>query len=805
MRQIHILLVLCVAAVLAPAGAAQTADLYDVETVRDFKLTFSQPNWWNDLWINYQTETMMEADLEVDGTLYPSVGIRFKGNSSASHVWPAEKMPFKIHTDEYVPDQDLYGYDNINLGNSYRDPTFVREVAVYEVLRRFMPAPQANYVRLWLNGQYWGIYINVQQIDGDFIDEWYSDEDGNRYKAVHGSLEWLGSNPVTYQAEYELHSDGNGNEWTDLIDMIDELNNGNPQAFDVNLEPVLNIDQALRYLAACNLLGNLDSYLSPGHNYYLYTHYDRFDILPWDWNMCFAQFRKGSGGGNLTITQIQELDPYYGMNSQHPLIEELLSSNSAEGPERYMAHHRALFAAEFDWAVMEPRILSLQTLIEQDIINDPKRLYSLQHFYDNVYQDVTTTGTDVFLSAGLKPFVENRRTFLLNHAEYAKPEILIDQVASDPAVPSSSDEVAVTAALSVTTGSVSSADVMFRSGGAGPFTASTMYDDGLHGDGAAGDGVWGATLPARPAATLVEYYVAARTTGVRKHAPVEAEFAPFDYRVSAEGSSSPVLLNEFLAKNDTVNSDEMNEYEDWVEIYNKSAASIDLGGAYLTDNLNSLTKWQIPAGTSIAPMGTLLIWTDDDPTDGPLHATFKLDADGEEIALVHSDGTTVLDFVVFGPQEADITTGRLFDGQEPWVTFPAPTPDTQNAPGTSGYRIYSALDKTANTLSFGATGTPVLNAPVTFEVGNGPLNDWVALPFSWDAYSTTLGSGAVLLVSWPSFWMPNLQTDGTGAAGLNMTLPGNPFFIGLPVYAQCLTNGNGTLEASNALEIIIGP
>ncbi len=805
MRPIEIILVPLVLAVLAASAAAQTSDLYDVDTVRDFKLTFSQPNWWNDLWINYQTETMMEADLEVDGVVYPSVGIRFKGNSSATHVWPAEKMPFKIHTDEYVADQVLYGYDNINLGNSYRDPTFVREVAVYELLRRYMPAPKANYVRLWLNGQYWGIYINVQQIDADFIDEWYSDEDGNRYKAVHGSLEWLGSNPVDYQAEYELHSDGNGQEWTDLIDMIDELNNGDPQSFDVNLEPVLAIDQALRYLAACNLLGNLDSYLSPGHNYYLYTSYGRFDILPWDWNMCFAQFRKQSGGGDLTITEIQELDPFYGMNSRHPLINELYSSNSAEGPERYMAHHRALFAAEFDWALLEPRILYLQNLIEQDVISDPKRLYSLQNFYDNVYQDLTTTGDDVFLSAGLQPFVDNRRAYLLGHAEYAKPEIVIDQVDAAPAEPSSSDAVTVTAALSVSTGSISSADVMYRAGEAGVFIASTMYDDGMHGDGAASDGVWGAVIPPQPTATLVEYFVAARTTGVRKHAPVEAEFAPLDYRVSSAGSNSSVLLNEFLAKNDTVNTDENGDFDDWVEIHNSSASTIDLGGAYITDNLNILAKWQIPTGTTIAAGDTLLIWADDEVDEGPLHASFKLDADGEEIALVHYDGATVLDFLVFGAQEADTATGRLFDGQDRWVTFPVPSPDALNAPGTTGYRTFSALDGAANTLSLSATGTPVLNAPITFEIRNGPTSNWVVFGLSWNDNDSTFPSGAVLLITVPPFWKTTLWTNGSGAVDLNMTIPNNSNLVGIPVYAQCLTYCSGPVEASNGLETVIGP
>ena len=81
-------------------GQSFAQDLYDETTVRDLKLTFHQSNYWALLDQNRQSETCIEADLEVDGVLYTQVGVRFKGNSSAS-VWPEEKMPFKIKMDEY--------------------------------------------------------------------------------------------------------------------------------------------------------------------------------------------------------------------------------------------------------------------------------------------------------------------------------------------------------------------------------------------------------------------------------------------------------------------------------------------------------------------------------------------------------------------------------------------------------------------------------------------------------------------------------------------------------------------------------
>ncbi len=99
-----------------------------------------------------------------------------------------------------------------------------------------------------------------------------------------------------------------------------------------------------------------------------------------------------------------------------------------------------------------------------------------------------------------------------------------------------------------------------------------------------------------------------------------------------------LLINEFLASNNAIVPDPQNEYEDWIEIYNAGATAVDVGGMYLTDNLGDPTKWQFPPdepeATTIAPGGFLLVWADGDPSQGRLHANFRLSADGEQLALL---------------------------------------------------------------------------------------------------------------------------------------------------------------------------
>ena len=143
-----------------------------------------------------------------------------------------------------------------------------------------------------------------------------------------------------------------------------------------------------------------------------------------------------------------------------------------------------------------------------------------------------------------------------------------------------------------------------------------------------------------------------------------------------------LVINEFMASNNNYTEDPQGQCDDWIEIYNYGVDAVDIGGMYLTDNLADPVKWQIPvndpAMTTIEPGGYLLIWADGDISDPGLHANFKLDADGEEIGLFKSDGTTMIDSVVFGEQTSDISYGRYPDGTDNWRFFGLPSPSAEN-------------------------------------------------------------------------------------------------------------------------------
>jgi hypothetical protein len=151
---------------------------------------------------------------------------------------------------------------------------------------------------------------------------------------------------------------------------------------------------------------------------------------------------------------------------------------------------------------------------------------------------------------------------------------------------------------------------------------------------------------------------------------------------SANAEEVTLVINEIMAANNTTIRDPQGQYDDWIEIYNYGSDAVDIGGMYLTDNLSAPTKWQVPSNNStlstIPGGGYLLIWADNDTTDSGLHANFKLDAAGEDIALFDSNGVTLIDSVTFGEQTGDISYGRYPDAGDYWQAFGLPTPGEQN-------------------------------------------------------------------------------------------------------------------------------
>ncbi len=146
---------------------------------------------------------------------------------------------------------------------------------------------------------------------------------------------------------------------------------------------------------------------------------------------------------------------------------------------------------------------------------------------------------------------------------------------------------------------------------------------------------------------------------------------------------APVAINEWMASNNGTVQDPQGDDDDWIELYNYGSVAYDLAGRYLTDDPEEPTQWQFPADepglTTIPAGGYLVVWADGDTADAGLHASFKLNADAEQVLLFDSDGATLVDSVEFSDEVTNISSGRHPDGGFSIQQMTVPTPGAANS------------------------------------------------------------------------------------------------------------------------------
>lgn len=124
-----------------------------------------------------------------------------------------------------------------------------------------------------------------------------------------------------------------------------------------------------------------------------------------------------------------------------------------------------------------------------------------------------------------------------------------------------------------------------------------------------------------------------------------------------------VYVNELMADNASVFSDERGDFDDWVELVNLGDEAEDLSGWGLGDDTED-PDWRLPEGTTLAPGEHLIVWLDDEPDEGALHATIKLSAEADELALfgTEAQGDPLIDALAFEELPEDVGLGRFPDG-----------------------------------------------------------------------------------------------------------------------------------------------
>lgn len=405
--------------VFAKVMVAQDAknDFYDVDHMPEIKITFPNDNWASELdSLRILGNGLLFGSVNIDGQNYKNIGVRYRG--SKSFTTGSKRNALHIKLNYIKKDQSHQGSKSIKLSNALRDPSLVREVLGYEIARKYMPAPRANYTKVTINGQFYGLFVNVEDISERFLEDQFGSSDGTFVKCspdtqkkpktgckknVYASLEYE-DNAQCFLANYELKSEDG---WDDLMELSDIITN-EPK----KVERVLNVDRALWMIAFNNVLVNLSSYSgSKSQNYYLYKDASgQFNPIIWDLNLAFGSFKNTGKGSDLGLRELQTMDPLLHKNNPtKPLISSLLQNPEYE--KIYLSHMYQIIYDNFVNGEYQKRAEELQRMISNTHFDDKNSFYDHSEFL----KSLTTTIGKRSRIPGIVELMEKRARFLKKH------------------------------------------------------------------------------------------------------------------------------------------------------------------------------------------------------------------------------------------------------------------------------------------------------------------------------------------------------------------------------------------------------
>lgn len=445
---------------IALAQAAPANPLFDQDAVQHISLTFQQADWFQELTNNYTPNdngvTYLQASFSWGSYQFAPVGVSFTGGNSYNDA-ATNKVPFRIKLDAFISGQQISGVSTVVLNNAWDDPSFVREKPYYEFAASAgLATPRSNFAALYINGEYWGLYVLDEAVDRNFLTNHFGSgsDTGNLYKGhlsadgtQAATFAYLGSDPTAYAAIWEKETNADANDWTDLMALCQLIDQTPASNLKQALDPVMDVESVLTALALDNLTANLDSYAGAGENFYIYLDptTNLWEWIPWNPALAFGAYSDG-----LTVQQLRELAIEWTVDSiantfasttgappggftppggtppaqpmTRPLAEKLWQV--PEYAQQYQTIYQNL-VNQFQPSSVAARMATLQTLISPYVAQDTQDLVTQQQFNQSMTTDIALSeGSTTFPTAGgfaggitgaanstipgLQPFVSDR-------------------------------------------------------------------------------------------------------------------------------------------------------------------------------------------------------------------------------------------------------------------------------------------------------------------------------------------------------------------------------------------------------------
>ena len=252
-----------------------------------------------DLWISeadldvlrVSPYTEVPAALSMKGAWFPEVGVRLKG------VWgslrtPDEKCSFKVDLNSFA-DHRMYGQETLTLNNVVQDPTYVAESLTYALFRAAgVPASRTTWARVSVNGEHYGLYSVVENVDDTFLRRWWADGSGRMWEGAYGV-----DLTASYISSFEF-DEGADDDRAVLEQIAAVLDDGSTDAHFEALERLVDMDEFISNMAVEAVSLHWDGYTT-ANNYRLYEDpvSGRVSIIPWGVDQTWQDYYYGPYNG----------------------------------------------------------------------------------------------------------------------------------------------------------------------------------------------------------------------------------------------------------------------------------------------------------------------------------------------------------------------------------------------------------------------------------------------------------------------------------------------------------------------------
>lgn len=447
-----LVVVFCVAAYCA-VGRADSAEshtyaehIFQDDTVNEINIEIDEAD-WQDMLENPLEEEYHKANVTINGETIGNVAIRTKGNTSLTSVAnsDSDRYSFKLDFDYYDNNGNYYGLKKLCLNNNYSDNSSMREYISYKIMGEMgLDVPECAYSHITVNGEEWGLYLAVEPVDEVFLAEHFADATGDLYKpegmgGTGADLVYNGDDISAYTG-LNLKTNLSSSDGKEILALMQALEDGE------GLEEVLDVEKALKYIAANVALANFDSYLgNTTHNFYLYEENGRFTIIPWDMNLAFGggevdiyeptkQGMGGFGGGdkrkdtqdNDAVTNATESTEAQadannqpqppdsadmrGMPSmdsgEKPLVTTLLENETYRS--MYEGYLKEIAEKYFTQEYMTELVTKIHDLIAPYVQNDPTAFCTYEEFEQACSTDPTDQYSLAYYAVNMAESIENQ-------------------------------------------------------------------------------------------------------------------------------------------------------------------------------------------------------------------------------------------------------------------------------------------------------------------------------------------------------------------------------------------------------------